>query len=120
MAKSLGDIHGLLQHDYTKWYPRYPTDKANDAENTEDRKHHRGAVVMLDEVVHRRADPKDYVQYSCDPDELLGEEAGEGEVGPGDDKGDAEDEDEENDGVGVEGEGVTAVVDAAAGEAFVG
>ena len=51
---------------------------------------------------------------------MLGEEAGEGEVGPGDDKGDAEDEDEEDDGVGVEGERISTVVDAAAGEAFVG
>ena len=75
---------------------------------------------MLDEVVHGRADPEDDVQYPRDPDELLGEDAGEGEVGPRDDEGDAQDEDEENDGVGVEGEGVTAVVDAAAGEAFVG
>ena len=120
MPKSLGHIHGLLQHDHTEWYPGYPTDEANDAENTEERKNDGSAVVMLDEVVHRRANPKNDVQYPCDPDELLGEEAGEGEVGPGDDEGDAEDEDEEDEGVGVQREVVTAVVDAATAEGFVG
>ena len=110
----------MLQHDHTEWNPRYPTHEADDGKDTEQGEYHRGAVILLHEIIHGGADAEDDVQNPRDPDELLGEGAGEEEVGVGEDESGEEDEEEEGDGVGVEGEGVGGVVDAAAAEGVVG
>ena len=57
---------------------------------------------MLHEIVNRCPNAEDDVQYSCDPYELLGEHASQGEISPREDQGDDEDEYEKHDGVGIE------------------
>lgn len=57
---------------------------------------------MSRKVVHCRSHAKHNVENPRDPDELFRKSPGKGEVGPGEDQGDAENEDEEDNGVGIQ------------------
>ena len=115
MPKPFCNIHSLLQHDHTERNPWDPTYEAYDTKDTKQRKHNRGGVVVFNKIVDRSPNAKHDLQDPCNPDELLGEQARERKVTPGEDERDSEHEHEEHNRVGVERELVRIVVDGAAG-----
>ena len=82
MAEAFGYIHGLLQHDDAEGYSRYPTNEADDAENTEKGKDDGSRIIVAVEIVDACANAEGDVQDAGDPNELLCEGSGGGEVGP--------------------------------------
>lgn len=111
-ASHSGNIHRLLQHYDREGNPRYPANKAEDAEGREKGKDDAGSPQVTIQVVYRGAHSECAVQNTREPHELFGEGSGSEEVGPGDDESDTEDKDKEDDGVGVEREVVGRAVNA--------
>ena len=64
------------------------------AKDTEDSKDHCSRVVVSNKVVDSSANAEKDVQYTSNPDELLGECTGKGEVCPRQNQSDGKNEDE--------------------------
>lgn len=115
MTVLFADVNAGPKHEGGEGDSRDPRVKRKRHECAKDEEDDAGRVVLLVEVKDGGTDGEDNVEDTRDPDEGLGERAREGDVEPGEDKGDTKADGEEDDGAAVERKGVAAVVDAAAG-----
>ena len=80
------------------------------AKDTEDSEDHCGGIVVSHKVVDSSANTEKDIQDTSNPDELLGECTGKGEVCPGENQRDGENKNEQDDGIGVQREFIARIV----------
>lgn len=118
MAIALGDVNGGLQHQGAEWNAGNPADEGDDHEYGEEEKDNATGPVVPRQHVNGGDEAEDDVEDAGDPNELLGECAGQPDVGIAENNGYAKAEDEEDNGVGGKAEAVGAIVNSAAIEAL--
>jgi hypothetical protein len=113
------DVHRRLEHHHCERDAWNPADEAYHCEDRKECEDDTGPPEMPVQVVYRGSYRQYAIQNPSEPYKLLGEGPCGQEVGPGENKADAEDEGEQDDGVGVQREIILTPIYAAAVERVV-
>lgn len=114
MAIFFADSDARLEHQGGKGYARDPGVEGKGRKQSKDEKDNASGPVLFVEVIDGGSDGPANVQNARDPNKLLGEDARDGDVAPGQDEGNDEAKGEKDDGVIIQRKIIGAAVDAVA------